>query len=168
MTIQTLGFLDTSSFMAAYIAKYRKSVEDGVLVLRDVDGDGEAQSKAILKEWNSGRALLARLRSEAAKHFKGVTPELGKVWIEVLPPKSGTPWTVEEGDYALAHVRTRTCLIPSPGAISYCGASNAGLLVGVVNLVDHRQLCSEVNLGEHTRVHLIVDVRVPDDNDAEA
>lgn len=167
MTIQPLGFLDTSAFTAAYVAKYKKSVEDGILNLRDARDDGEVTALGVLKEWNSARALLQRLRAAAAPFFDGVTPELGKAWVEVLPPRSGTPWVVEEGDYALTHVRTRTCLIPSPGAISYCGASFVQLAVGTVNQIDHRQLCSEVNLGEHTRVHLVVDVRVPNADDAE-
>lgn len=161
--IQPLGFIDTSTFAAWFVAKHRQKARDGVLALRDIKADEiDPADLAIMQEWKGARALLSRLRAAAAPFFNGVTPELGKAWIEVLPPLAGTPWTSELDDYAAAHVRTRTCLIPSPGAISFCGTASAMLHVGMVNQIDHSLLCSEVNHGEHARVHLVVDVRVPD------
>lgn len=165
MTIQPLGFIDTSQFTAMFLlGKTQKArTEDGILRLRDLkDGEVDASDLPIMKEWGSARALLSRLRAAAASFFDGKTPELGRAWVEVLPPGIGTPWESETGDYADQHVRTRTCLVPGSGAISYSGASYASLSVGVVNQIDHRSLCSEVNLGDYARVHLVVDVRVPD------
>lgn len=162
MTIQPLGFLDTSVFTAMYVMKHAKAVDNGILKLRDFkDDETDPSDLAILREWKSARALLARIRSAAAPFFEGITPVLGRAWIEVVPPESGTPWAIEADDYAEAHRRTRTCLIPNPGAISYSGGAAANLLVGMVNLIDHRALCSEINSGEHPRVHLIVDIKVP-------
>lgn len=165
MSIQPIGFLDTSMFTARYLMKYRDKAENGILDLRAVQGeDLDPTDCAILKEWNSARSLLSRIRASAAPFFDGKTPALGRAWIETLPPLAGTPWVRDAGDYADGHVRTRTCLVPCPGAITHSGQAAASLTVGIVNVVDHRQLCSEVNHGEHPRVHLIVDVKVPVDD----
>lgn len=168
MSLQQIGFLETSQMTARWVLKYREQAVDGILKLRDLNDEGEAEDLPILKEWRSAKALLARLRASAAPFFNGVTPELGKAWLEIVPPLSGTPWTSEAGDYVEAHVRTRTCLVPSPNALSYSGISSAVLLVGIVTQVDHRLMCSEVNHGEHARTHLIVDVKVPPVPDSDA
>lgn len=163
MTIRPIGFVDTSNFTARYVLKHKAKVEEGILPLRDFKGeDVDPTDRAILQDWPSARALLSRLRAGAAPHFGGHTPELGRVWLEVVPPMSGTPWASESGDYADAHVRTRTCLIPCPGAMSFCGTSSANLLVGMVNLIDHHALCSEINAGDHPRVHLVADFKIPE------
>lgn len=163
MSIQSIGFLDVSNVVATFVAKYKKSLVDGVLMMRDLDENGDAVNLGILKEWNSGRAILSKLRAGAAPFFQGQAPTLGRAWIEHLPPGTGTPWLAEDGEYAEAHARTRTCLVPSPGAFSHSGASSAVLNVGIVNLVDHRQLCAEVNHSpEFARTCLVVDVRRPD------
>ena len=165
MTIKPLGFIDTSTFAAMFLLgkAQKERTENGVLRLRDIkDGEADASDLAILKEWKSARALLSRLRSAAAAYFDGVTPKLGRAWVEVLPPGVGTPWESEAGDYADNHVRTRTALVSNPGAVSYCGSAFAVLNIGWVNQVDHHQLCSELNIGDYPRVHLVVDVRIPD------
>lgn len=164
MSIQPIGFLDTSMFTARYLITYAKQAKDGILDLRIADDDGDIVNAPVLKEWNSGRALLSRIRSRAAPFFGNRTPQLGLAWIESLDPLSGTPWRAEPESEGLA--RLRTCLVPSPGAISHSGQQSALLSVGLVNLIDHRALCCEVNHGENARVHLVVDVRIPDDPDA--
>lgn len=163
--IQPLGFVDTSTFTAMYVLKHRERVVNGVLMLRDVkEGDADPSDLPILKEWKSARGLLTRLKTQAAAFFNGVTPDLGRAWIEVVPGGFGTPWSSDAGDYAEGHVRTRTCLIPSAAAISFSGGQSAALAVGVVNRVDHQALCSEVNHGDTARVHLIVDFKIPVDD----
>lgn len=163
MSIQSIGFLDVSTFTAMLVVKYKDRLVDGVLPLRSVkDGDAEPSDLPILKEWKSARALLSRIRAGAAPFFGGIAPELGRAWIEVLPPHSGTPWEKEDGEDADAYVRTRTCLVPCPLSFSHSGAVSGVLQVGVVNAVEHRALCAEVNHGDHARIHLIVDVFRPD------
>jgi hypothetical protein len=163
-SIIPLGFIETSGFTALLLVgkEQKAAMVDGVLKLRDLGEDDEVVDLAITKGWKGARGLLARLRTAAAAYFNDVTPELGRAWVEMLPPGVGTPWDAETGDYADRHLRTRTCLVPCPGAVSYSGNSFSTLNVGIVNLIDHRQLCSEVNHGEHARWHLVVDVRVPD------
>lgn len=165
--IRALGFVDTSAFTAMLVVKYRDRAEQGILPLRSVkEGEADPSDLPILKEWKGARALLTRMRAAAAPLMDGVTPELGKVWVETLPPMSGTPWALEDDDYAAGHVRTRTCLIPAPDAWSICGGSSAILGVGVVNVLDLRLLASEVNHSQHARTHLIVDFKRPVDDGA--
>jgi len=162
MTIQALGFVDTSMFTARFLLKYLDKANDGVLPLREIK-DADAADLPILKEWNSARALLTKMRARGAAYFNGAAPDLGRAWVEVLPPGFGTPWVADAGDYADGHIRTRTCLVPSPAAISFAGTISAVLPVGVVHTVDHKALCSEVNHGDSRRVHLIVDFKIPVD-----
>ena len=165
MTIQPLGFLDTSMFTAMYVSKHKERADNGVLQLRDFkDGEADAVDLPILREWKSGRAILSRVRNAAAAFLDGRVPELGRAWIEIVPPMAGTPWNTESGDYADVHHRTRTCMIGGPGAMSYCGQVSANLLPGIVNFVDLRALSSETNTGEYPRVHLVVDVKIPTDD----
>lgn len=163
MSFQQVGFLDTSLFTATYLTRHRDKVENGILKLRDFKDDtDEVVDLPIVKDWKNARAILSRLRAGAAPFFGGQTPALGRAWLEILPPLAGTPWTAEAGDYADGYVRTRCCLVPSPGALSYCGQASASLLVGIVTAYDPRLLASEVNFGEHARVHLVVDIKRPD------
>jgi hypothetical protein len=162
--IQSTGvFLDTSGFTAMFVVKYRDRMRDGILKLRDVGEAGEAEDLPILKEWKTARALLARYRAAGEPILNGEKVLLGKVWLETLPGQCGTPWTLEEDDYAMAHIRTRICLLPAPNAFSHSGGDRVLLGVGVVNVVEHRILHSETNLSTHPRTHLIVDVKRPDE-----
>lgn len=160
-------FLPTDQFTAFFVAKFRARLDQGLLYLRDVpDEDVFAEPKdlPILGEWKAARALLQRFKSAAAPLLEGKTAVLGKAWIEQLPGHCGTPWTLCEDDYAQNHIRTRTCLIPAPDAYSHSGADRVLLGVGVVNVVEHRILHSEINLSTYPRVHLIVDIRRPQTN----
>lgn len=153
--IQFIAFLDVSAFAARYELTHKRSpdMQDGVLVLRDAEGE-----RPILKEWKGARALLARIRAGAAAYFDGVTPDLGRAWIETLPPQSGTPWALEDDS---SFVRTRMAIVPSPHAFSYSGSMSGSLAWGALNVVDHRALSSEVNHGDTARVHLVVDIVRP-------
>ena len=150
-------FLQTADFTAFFQVKFRKEMADGILRLRS-----ETSDLPILREWRSAKALLARYRAAAAVFSDGVQPDLGQVWIEQLPGMHGTPWLLEEDDYAQAHIRTRIALIQSPDAWTFSGLQSAILAVGMVNEIDHRSLCSEINLSAYPRTHLIVDVKKPE------
>lgn len=161
--IRPVGFLDTSGFTGMFTVKYRERMRDGILPLRSIpEGDDEAQDLPIMKEWKTARALLTRIKAGAAPLLDGQPATLGKAWVETLPGNCGTPWTIEEDDYAQGHIRTRTCLIPTPENYTMSGLDRVTLGVGILNIVEHRILHSEINLGAFPRVHLIVDVRRPD------
>lgn len=164
--IQNTGiFIDTATFTAGFVLKMRERMKDGLLFLRDIPRDeplADPVDLPILKEWGAARLLLKRMKLDVARVLKVSPAELGKVWIETLPGEHGTPWTIEEDDYAQAHVRTRTALIVAPNAFTMSGLHRELLGVGVVNLVEHRILHSEINLSIHPRTHLIIDVRRPE------
>lgn len=155
-------FLDTRHLTAMFVVKYGDRMQDGLLHLRDIGDDGEAADMPILKEWKSARGFLARFKAASAPLLNGQAAVFGKVWIESLPGQFGTPWTREEDDYAQSVIRTRTALIVTPDCYSFSGLDRVQLGVGVVNIVEHRILCSETNPAPHSRVHLIVDVKRPD------
>ena len=90
-------------------------------------------------------------------------PEVGRAWIDTLPPETCSPWTIQSDPYAEEHVRLRICLVPGIDCFTCVGAERTILGVGVVNLVDHTKLSCEMNLGQHSRTHLVVDLRKPDD-----
>lgn len=162
MITSTGVFLDTVEVTARFQLVYRKRLDNGLLFLRDIVEDEEVASDLpILGEWKSAKALLNRFKAKAAVFLKAPAV-LGKAWIEQLPANSATPWTMEEDDYAQAHVRTRTCLTQVPDCFSFSGPSPLLLATGVVNVVEHRVLCSEINMSSHPRAHLIVDVQRPE------
>ena len=162
MSFQQIGFVETAQATARWAIKYHQQAVDGALWLRREGDDGEIADHPILQEWRSAKALLTRIRNAAAPFFANQAPRLGRAWVEVLGPLAGTAWTCEAGEYADSHLRTRICLIPSPGAVSLAGGASAALQVGWAHVYDPRLLASEVNFGEHARVHLVVDVRRPD------
>lgn len=157
MNIEPLGFIDTAAFTSRFVTKHRTELaaeEDGTdrLWLRDEHGD-----LPPLKDWKSANALLAKIRSGASK-FLGKPGALGRVAIVSLKPNTTTPWRLETDD---SIYRLQVCLIPSPAAYIYSGGETALLPVGMLNLINHRVWCSEVNFADFPRVHLVVDVLKP-------
>lgn len=153
--ITPMGFIDTTSFTAMLVVKYRERAENGTLFLRKDDTD-----LPIVKEWKSARALLQRIRNRVAE-ATGSEAVLGNVFTETLPPQCGTPWTLEDDKHSAKFVRFRVCLMSAPGCWSFCGTSNAQLSVGIINLIENRLLCSEANFSDYPRTHLIVEVERP-------
>lgn len=154
-------FLDTRQLTARFVVTYEKRMLNGLLKLRDLDEEGEPYDLPILAEWNSARAFLSRFKSAAAQFLGGQKAVLGKAWLESLPGMHGTPWTLEEDDYAQSVVRTRTALISVPEGWSHSGLDKILMMPGVVNVIEHRTLHSEQNLSSYSRLHLIVDVQRP-------
>ena len=155
--IKPVSFVDLSRFTAAYVVEYRKHAVDNLLQLRSPDEDFP-----ILEGWKSAKAVLARIQAGAAPLLGGRHVTLGRVWIETLDGNSGTPWLQEEDAYAQAHIRTRTCMIPTHDAYTYSGNFRELLNVGVINFIEHRILCSDTNFSPYPRTHLIVDIKRPE------
>lgn len=156
-------FLQTADFGAFFQVRYKKQLDNGLLYLRDIPEDSDtAHDCPILDEWKTASAMLKRFRGLASAFLGGEPARLGKVWLEQLPGHSATPWTIEEDEYAQAHIRTRTCIVPSPDAYTLSGLDRVLLLNGVVHVVEHRILHSEINLSSYPRLHLIIDVQRPE------
>lgn len=161
MNVQPLGFLDTSRFTAAFVLKHRVAMTPlteslDTLPLRKGDED-----LPILAEWKSAKALLTRIRTAAAPYFDNQTPDLGDAAVMSMRPGGALDWSVEEGEYAESHRLLHLCLIPAPGLWVYSNGEAAVLPVGQLTFVNRRALHSVVNFGEHTGVHLVVDVKAP-------
>jgi hypothetical protein len=161
--IRPIVFMDTRFLTATFITRHMKQMDNGILKLRDFDEDGEIEDTHILSDWQSARAFLKRFKATAQPMLKDEPVVLGKAWIESLPGPSGTPWEMHEDDYAQAHIRTRTALIVTPDCYSMSGPDKVQLGVGMVNVIEHRVMHSEVNFSTWSRVHLIVDIRRPED-----
>lgn len=160
--IRPITFIDTSTFAARFKIQFSDRMVNGLLPLREIGESGEAEDLPILKEWKSARALLLRYKATAAQLLPDQPIVFGKAWIETLPGPAGTPWEIHDDEYAQTHLRTRTCLIPTPDNYTYSGRECVNLGVGVVNLIDMNILHCEVNLSPYPRTHLIVDVQRPD------
>lgn len=161
-------FLDTRNLTASFVTKYHKQLDQGLLHLRGLTDEGEPHDLPILEEWRSADAFLKRFKNAASGFLGGQKAILGKAWIESLPGGCGTPWLLEDDDYAQAYVRTRVALIATPGAFTYSGDMRELLGIGVVNIVEHRILHSDTNPSTFSRVHLVVDVKRPEAPDEEA
>jgi hypothetical protein len=155
VVITSIGFLDVSTFTAMYLVKHKDRAVDGFLPLRAKD------DLPILREWKSARALLTRIRNQAAV-LRGSAVEFGPVGVETLAPQSGLPWRIEDEDHTALYARLRVALVTAPNSWVFSGMSNAHLPVGVVHLVENRTLCSQLNLSDTPTVHLVIDIKRPD------
>lgn len=151
MNFLVLGFVDTSNFTAALLTRHRAHIPKitDSLPLRTNEEDHE-----VLKDWKSAKALFARMKTAMKPHLNDAPPIIVNAFVHFLQPEEGTAWSAstEAGVW-----RTRTCLIPSPGAFTFVGAESALLPVGQVTAVDHTALGSDINIGPCMRAHLVVD-----------
>lgn len=167
MNLRGIGFLDLSAFTATFVRTYRERMKDDAnyegggaqtLLLRSATTDA-----SFLKEWKTARAVLNKLRNEAAPFLGGKPATLGKAMIVSLKPGSFTQWQWSDDEYSQAHFRLHVCMIPSPMAYVFAGGEAGNLIVGNVTYVNTQSLHSEINLGPCARVHLVVDVRKPEE-----
>jgi hypothetical protein len=189
MNFRALAFLDTSYVTAALVTKYRdtwgqntarQSFEGSPhhdtqsILLRGPQNptvenwfeDIPQVDYPILKDWKSARAILARIKDAVQPLFPGRNIILGKAMIVRLKVGGHVDWHVDEGEYAEKHDRAHLCLLPSPGAFLYSGTEMAQPPVGSLTWINNRILHSAVNMGPVARVHLIADIRKPDQDDS--
>lgn len=166
MSIRPVGFLDLSNMTSTFVRTYRERLKDDsnypgaqTLLLRSATSDG-----SILKDWKTARAVLMRLKNEAAPFLGGKPAVLGKAMVVSLKPSSWTDWEFSDDEYSLAHIRLHICMVPSPLAFVYSGGAGLNLPVGQVFAVDQQALHSEINLGPCARVHIVVDIRKPEED----
>lgn len=162
--IQGIGFLDVSECAATWVRVYKQKMKDEgdgrqTMILRGAESDAP-----VLKEWASARKLLQRMKNEAAPYLGGKAAVLGKASVLVMKPQAFTQWRVDDDPYTAAHIRTMTCLVPSPLALIYSGGAAANLAVGTVTVVGQHMLHSMVNLGVNAACYLIVDLCRPDED----
>lgn len=128
------------------------------------DSDDEAcEDTAFLemKEWLTIKRLLARART--ALTTPSGPPEFGKIFLESLLPQGHIDWQRADGAYSQAHHRFHVAVVTNPAAMLYAGLQSMQLFAGQVALVDNSMKISAVNYGVKPRIHLIVDVRKPEE-----
>lgn len=183
MNLRPLGFLDASVMTANLLLRYQRHYADDtrrqmapgsahhdteMILLRgprepepaNWQQDVPHVDQPLLGDWKSAKALLVRLKNLLVQD--GRPAVLGKAMIVRLKPGGVVDWHRDEGAYAEAHLRVHLCLVPSPGALLYCGGEAANLPVGQLTLVNVQALHSAINLGSVARTHLIVDLRRPE------
>lgn len=107
--------------------------------------------------WPELRNMIALLRRKAEAAVGEI--ELGLVSLEQLDPGAIVPWHTESGAYAERFTRAHLALRTNPGALVYCGPEAIHMAPGFLNAINMLAPTSQVNFGEHPRIHLIVDFR---------
>lgn len=154
MTIRAMTFLDT--WALSLVLWKNKSLFDA--------GEGPVRfvplgSHLKLKEWQPLKAVIARGLNALTPPGKE-RPSLASVGIEKLLPKGHTEWEqITDADFNRFHL----AIVTNPAASFYCGGAVVNMNIGILNYIDVGQLHSAVNLGDHPRYHLIVDVRKDED-----
>ncbi len=159
MNIQAIAFLDSWAFSATLFAKYKDRFAGSHHSADFIPLRSSESALPILAEWKTAKTLLSRLRVAAAPLVGGKTAELGQAALVRLKPGGHIEWGCDETDYLALHL----AVVPSPGAWVYSGGESAVLPVGQLTFVNHRVLYSAVNFGDHPVIHLVVDVREPQD-----
>ena len=159
--IQPICFLDVWAFSAALFTKHKDKFggdhhSAAILPLRSEEG-----ALAILGEWRTARALLSRIRVAAAPIMEGRSGTLGAAAVVQLRPGGFVEWSADPQAPPAFHL----CIVPSPDAVLYCGGQSAVLPVGQLTYLNRRLLWSAVNFGPTPAIHLVVDVRGPDEGD---
>lgn len=189
MNFRPIAFIDTQFFTATLVSKYRDAWGQNAqrqnfersphhdtqsILLRGPQNptlenwfeDIAQIDYPILKDWKSARAILARIKDAVQPLFPGRNIVLGKAMIVRLKVGGFVDWHVDEGEYAMKHDRAHLCLLPSPGAWLYSGGEVAQPPVGQVTYFNNHAPHSALNMGPVARVHLIVDIRKPDQDDS--
>lgn len=166
-----IAFLDTFDLVASLrqrlgLFKARAGEEALLLPLRGFRKDTEAAdenfvSYAVTSKWVELANMLSRLRRIGDQGLGAV--EFGRIHFEMLPSGMIVPWSRgESGPYAerwsVLHLPLRT----SPTAVMYAGPEQSSPGPGFVTIVNVRVPSSAVNLGEHSRIHLVAEFRKKD------
>lgn len=159
--IAPIGFLDTWAFSAALHNRHKDKFGGDhhsamLLPLRGPQGP-----LPVLAEWRSAKALLSRIRLMASTFMGGKAPVLGEAAVVQLRPHGFVEWSLDPEAPPAFHL----CIVPSPDAYLYAGGICAVLPVGQLTYLNRRVLWSAVNFGPSPVIHLVVDVKAPDDAD---
>lgn len=114
-------------------------------------------------ELNNMRSRLKRVGDQLLG-----TVEFGRIYFEMLDAGAKLPWSEgEAGPYAerwgMMHLPLRT----NPGAVMYAGTEISSPGQGWATIVNHRAPHSAINLGEHSRIHLVVEFRKRETDDGQ-
>ncbi len=109
------------------------------------------------KKWIAMTNLLARLKREAEKLTGPL--DLGLIFLEMLDPGTTIAQPAESGAYIERYTRVHLALRTNPGALMVSGNEAFSPAPGWVTAVNVRAPCYMANMGQHPRVHLVLDWR---------
>lgn len=116
-----------------------------------------------IAKWVELKNFLGRLKREAEKLVGPI--DLGLVRLEMLDPGATLPWTTESGAYIERYTRVHLALRWNPAAIMVSGSEVASPIPGWATAVNPRVPCTAINLGQHPRVHLVLDFKKREDGE---
>lgn len=126
----------------------RKGTED--------DDEDFVYLASTMGKWVELKNFLGRLKREAEKLVGPI--DLGRIWIEMLDPGVTLPWKTESGPYIERYTRVHMALRTNPAALMISGSEAASPAPGWVTAVNVR-VHTAINMGQHPRVHLVVDFK---------
>jgi len=140
-----IAFIDTWHLSAMLRGKLSMFADDGALRVVEVTDE-------MRQEWKALANVLSRIsRIDGVADYQHEPPRL-----EMLMPRSGTPWDFETG---AIWRRAVLPLVTNPLAVLFCGTEWASPQTGVLTVMNLSPATSQVNLGDYPRVHLVVDFK---------
>ena len=170
-----VAFLDTFDLAASLrqrigLFKAREAGGLRILPLRGFRKDTEPADEhfvhyAVTTKWVELANVRSRLKRIGDQAMGDI--EFGRIWLEMLDSGARLPWDDgENGPYAerwtVLHLPLRT----NPAAMMYAGTEVASPGHGWATLVNVRLPHSAINLGEHSRIHLVAEFRKKEATDA--
>lgn len=153
---QPIAFIDTLYLASSLLSRLNRfeTVDEGVREYRvrwPDDNSATGWKQLAPKVWPELTTTLRRI-GEIGEQLLGPL-QRGRIFLEMLDPAATRRWQPEiTDDWIRVHLALRT----NPRAFLYAGAEVASPAPGWITQA--RPDCS-LNLGEDSRIHLIMDVR---------
>ncbi len=109
---------------------------------------------STMGKWVELKNFLGRLKREAEKVVGSI--DLGRIHLEMLDPGATLAWATESGPYIERYTRVHLALRTNPGALMVSGNEAASPAPG---------WHTAINVGQHPRVHLVMDFRKKEPTD---
>lgn len=163
MTLAILRHVDVWELAASTRARMNLFASTQVaghklFLARQPKDDGGFLVSKEWKAWTELRTTILRIERAAADTPFGPAVA-GAVFMELIEPGCGLPWTAETGPYFETYIRLHLPLRTNPATRLYCGLDVVSPGVGALTMLSPTSLCSAVNLGDTARIHLVVDLR---------
>lgn len=171
MTFAPIAFLDPYELAGSLRQKmglFREGGEDGsrTLPVRGPRATADDPDDDLAFVLYGPAAKLPELKNMLTRIKRlGDTPggiEFGRIWLELLPSGTVTPWVLDDNAYNARFQRAVMAIRTNPAVIHYSGPASLNLAPGFLNIVNHRQRCAAANHGEWPAIHLWVDFRGKD------
>lgn len=149
----TLGHFDIWALVATL--RQRRSLFAGEgPVRRAVMRYGSGAEEPEASKWIALQNTLSRARRLAPGPI-----EMGAVSFEMLMPRSWVGWDDPDGPEREGWQETHLALLTNPLAWLYSGIEAMHVHPGFLVWRNRAMPASQINLGEHPRVHLVIEFR---------